>query len=77
MKQTAAGQIANGPLDPVALIELGRGSGHLANDLIERQRLRVEGEDFIENPRLVAEIQRGGRGSFIMARASRLVVHGS
>ncbi|HEX6665516.1 MAG TPA: hypothetical protein VF081_02860 [Solirubrobacterales bacterium] len=76
MEQTPTSQITNGPLNPIPLIELDRGPRHFANNLVDRQRLRIEGENFIEDPRLVAEILGGGRGAFIVARALRLVVHG-
>ncbi|HVQ57330.1 MAG TPA: hypothetical protein VMS60_00345 [Solirubrobacterales bacterium] len=63
MEQAPASQIPNGPFDPIPLIELGRSRGYLANNLVERQRLRVERENFIEDPPLVAEILGGGRGA--------------
>jgi hypothetical protein len=77
MEQAARDQVTDGSLDPVALSELRRVDGQLADQLIERQRRRIEEENFSEDPRLVVSILGGGRGAFIIVRAFRLVVHGS
>jgi hypothetical protein len=45
MNQTARDQIAYGSLDAIALLELHRVDRQLTDQLVERQRLRVEVED--------------------------------
>jgi hypothetical protein len=46
MNQAASDQVAHGSVDAISLLELQRVERQLADQLIERQRLRVEVEDF-------------------------------
>jgi hypothetical protein len=46
MNQAAGDQIAYGSLDSIALLELDRVDRQLTDQLVERQRLGVEVEDF-------------------------------
>jgi hypothetical protein len=59
VEQAARSQGADGSSDSVVLWELGRGDGELADQLVERQRLRVDAEDFAKYVRLVASVQPG------------------
>src|SRR4051794_9629863 len=75
LDEAARREVADGPLDPVALGERIRAEGQLTGQLIERQNLGVDEQDFSQQRRLVAVIHLGGgRGAFNVA-ASRLVVH--
>src|SRR4051812_858773 len=75
MQQSAADQIADGSLDPIPLLEVGRVVGHFPSQLSERQRLGVEVEDLTEDGRLVAAVLLGGGRGACIASATRLVVH--
>lgn len=46
MNQAAGDQVAYGSLHAITLLELDRVDRQLADQLVERQRLRVEVEDF-------------------------------
>lgn len=46
MNQAAGDQIAYGSLDAIALLELHRVDRQLTDQLVERQRLGVEVQDF-------------------------------
>lgn len=76
MKQAGSGQVADGPLDPVALTERIGGEGQLASQLVERQNLRVDEQDFSQDRRLVAVVLHGGGRGALIVGATRLVAHG-
>jgi hypothetical protein len=70
MQQSAPDQIADGSLDPIPLLELGRVVGHFSRELRERQRLGVEVEDLTEDGRLVAAVLLGGGRGARIARSA-------
>src|SRR6476646_726608 len=77
MQETGSREVTHGSLDSVGLVEHIRSEDHLTRQLVERQNLGVDEQDFLQNCRLVAIVLvGGGRGALIMS-ATRLVVHGS
>ena len=75
MEQAHPGQVADGPLNSVALVERIQSEAQLAGQLLERQNLRVDVEDFSQDSRLVAVVLVGGGRGALMAGATRLVMH--
>jgi hypothetical protein len=78
VEQAGPGQLADRPLDPVDLAELPRPTAvQLADQLVLRERRRVEFEDLTKKRPLLAIVflPVGDRGT--IARALRVVLHGS
>lgn len=74
MKQAGSSEVSDRPLDPVMLGERIRAEGQLTGQLIERQNLGVDEQDFSQHGRLVAIVLVGGGRDALINGATRLVV---
>lgn len=78
MEQADARQITDGPLDVVALSEVLRSAGDLADQVRDRQQGRVSVQDVHEGDALISYVFGGGRDLGIAAAlATTLAMHGS
>src|SRR5665811_448897 len=75
-EQPNAGQIAHSALHRVSFREVLRPRGDLTDEIGDRQQRRVPRQNVDQNDALIADVLSFGRRGLVVARLTRLVLHG-